>query len=287
MPEISEILLDGPGLNEIREGLPFDEYCQIVAMNPSTLVKGVKSLKHLRHGWYNRGEDSDDLLWGRAVHCLLFEPEQFEQRYCYYYGRRDKRVKEYQEFLAEHQGCEVLSRYQYDSALEAARSFVDDPHVQPLIESGKAEVSLLCADQGLQCKGRLDWITTGCGYIVDLKTTRSIEAKSFGRDFYKFHYDIKLGLYRRWLRQLTNCQSTQVKIVCVEKEPPYDVTVLPVVEAVLDHGEAKGLDLLSDVRSAIVNDVWPGVAGGDEYWLEVPYGEMDVELEGAEEYADG
>lgn len=274
-------------LNEIREGLPWEEYRSLTAMNPSTLVAGQKSMRHLRYAWDHPREDTDALIWGRAVHCLLFEPEEFVSRYTEWNGgRRGGAV--YENFLedAADRGVEVLTAGQVVSAAAAAKSVVSDPKVIPLIKSGKAEVSLLTVEQEMQCKGRIDWIRSD-GVIVDLKSTKNIHSRAFGRDFFAYHYDVKLGLYRRWAQRLLG-RSCPVVVICVENTAPYDVTVLPIPDAVLDAGEAKGVAILTKLRVSLDTDHWPGIADDEEYYLEVPHREMvdDSTLTGAEVYVE-
>lgn len=239
---------------------------------------------HLRHAWDVPRKDTDAMLWGRAVHCLLFEPREFEARYTCWEGRRAGGA--YQDFVEDHCGMEVLTAAQYEGAMAAGRRFTDESLVLPLIESGQSEVSVFCPEAGLQCRGRMDRVSTD-GVIVDLKTTKDLEARAFGRDFYRFHYDIKLGLYRRWLSKVLGYQF-RVVVVCLENcgtpskpEGPYDIAVVPIADAVLDRGAERGVSILRRVAACIESEYWPGVAEGEEYWLDVPTWEMD-DLEGAE-----
>lgn len=290
--DISGIVLSDPGevgFNEVRED-SWGDYCQVMGMNPSTLVKAIRghtpegemelSMLHLKHAWDDTSQsDSSALLFGRALHCLLFEPGTFESRYCMFDGRRDKRSKDYQAFLAANAGKEVLSADEWARALEAAKSFIREPLVQEIIASGKAEVSVLWTEDVdgtlIQMRGRLDWIATGRS-ITDLKTAKDISARAFGRDFFRYHYDIKLGLYQRGLSQVTG-RHWPVEVICLEKEPPYDITVVPIANSVLEQWAEKGLKILREVKACIDTDTWPGLAKGKEYHLDVPPWEMAEE----------
>ena len=275
----------GDQADELRESVSWDDYCRIVAMNPSTLVRGLKSLKHLKHCWDEPQADSPSLAWGRAVHCLLFEPKEFTQRYVACSIRRDKRTEAYQDFLAENAGKEILTVAEFDSACLAAQSFVADSDVQDFIQAGKAEVTLLSSEDGVKCKGRVDWLATYRECLVDLKTTKNIDCRRASGDFFRYHYDVKLGLYQRWLKKITG-RLWPVEVIWLENTPPYDVAVMPIDFAVLDRGAEKGLAILRKLKQCIADDHWPGVADND-YLLHVPSYEMeDVELEGAEEYQE-
>jgi len=269
--DLSAIL--GGTRNELVPKLARDDYCAVPAISPSVLVEGLKSMKHLRHAWYNPRPDTPDLEFGRAVHCLLFEPRVFEARYTFYPGRRAG--KAYQDFQDEHPGAEVLKESDYNALVACARAILDEPPVQPLVKAGQAEVAVFAGEYGMQCRGRMDWLSSD-GVLVDLKTTRNIEGRAFGHDFYRYHYDVKLGLYRRWVRNVTGCHYRTV-VIAAEKFPPYDVTVTPIPDAVLDQGAIRGLRVLEQLRRAIESDRWPGIAGGAEYELVVPGYEMEEE----------
>jgi len=268
---------------EVAHKLPFTEYQSIVALNPSVIVHGVKSMKHLRYAWENPHEDNDDLLFGRAVHCLTFEPAEFESRYAMWDGRRaGKAYEEFRNYCQE-QNKECLTRTQWDFAQFAALALVHDRLVLPHINSGEAEVTLLATEHGLQCKGRVDWISSD-GFLIDLKTTRNLLARPFGHDFIRYSYGIKLGLYQRWLKQLTGLYYPAI-IFAVEKRPPFDTAVIPIPANVLDDGADLGLQILQSVRTAIQKKRWPGVANDAEYFLDLPPADVEGAIEGAEEVA--
>lgn len=283
MPDISGIL--GGTRSELVENLDWDAYKGLVAMNPSTLVHGTKSMRHLKWAWDHGRGDTPSMQWGRAVHCLLFEPKKFATHYACWHGRRAG--NDYKDFVAEceERGREVLAeegRFSYNSALQAAESFVGEPLVQEFIKAGKPEVTVFAVEQGIQCRGRVDWLSSS-RMLVDLKTAKDITARGFGRDFYKYHYDIKLGMYRRWVSRVTQF-AWPVTVICLENEPPYDVAVVPIPDAVLERGVEKGLAIMHKLPGCIKEDHWPGVSGGGEYYLDTPTWEMDDDdLEGAEE----
>ena len=77
-------------------------------------------------------------------------------------------------------------------------------------------------------------------------------------------------------------------MVCVENSAPFDVTVVPIDDAVLERGAKKGLGVLGRLETCIQADYWPGIAGGKTYYLDTPAREMveDDELEDVEEYSN-
>lgn len=299
MAVLIESLLGGLR-NEVVEKVAWDDYLALAGLNPSTIVKAVRGrdesgdlildLAALKWSWDNPGKDTDDLLWGRAVHCLVFEPQEFERRYVRWEDGRVRRGKDYDAFRLDNWGKEVLSAAQWGSALEAGQSFVRycecHDEFAASLKDGQSELTVFKVVDGIQCRGRIDRVTNQKLHkIRDLKTAQTITPRKFGSAFYAYFYDIKLGLYRRWLSQVTGRQW-DVEVIAIEKSPPWQVVVIPIPDAVLDYGAEKGLKIIKRVRQCIESGVWPGLFGGEEGYLHVPFNEMeDIELIGAEEVA--
>jgi hypothetical protein len=277
------ILTDTP-TEDIVYGLPFEEYKAIPpALNPSTIVECVKSPLHTWHAWNKPRDDTPSMQKGRALHSALLEPRIFGERY---EPAEQRRTAKYVE-AARERGIELLLPQDFESIVESARRASLCTQLQQFIRRGNAEVSILTGEHGCQCKGRLDWISTDPLAILDVKTTRNISARSFSRDFYSLGYDIKLGLYQRWLKRLLKANDIPVYLLLVENQGPWDCTVFPLVEgeaaplpeAVLLRGADKGLKLIEELRECIERDEFPGIASKRNLVLETPSWEMDDEDE--------
>jgi hypothetical protein len=279
MPEPISAILD-----QARTELchwPFDEYRAFPGLNASVIVEGRKSLLHVKHAWDHGRADTDAMRFGRLLHCLLFEPREVEKRYHPWEGTR--RGNDYVAFFmdAEADGAEVVKakgEYSLEVALEAVPSFLHNERVRDLIKAGEAECSVICPEGDVQCKGRIDWLSQSEHVLVDLKTTAQIESRLFGQTFFRYNYDIKLGLYRRWVEKVVGGRWP-VEVIVQESSPPYDVAVVPIPDAVLDEGAEQGLAIINKVRQAIAADRWPGVADGKPYSLVVPYYKLVEETE--------
>jgi hypothetical protein len=294
-PDISEIIIpEGKApIVDVFETVSWKDYLKQVAMNPSTIVSGCKSMLHLLHSWNYSRPDTDDFLWGRAVHCLLFEHKDFACRYTTWNGRRAGRA--YDDFHAEciESGFEILEEKKYASALKAAQRFVTHPGVQSIISAGQPEVTVFGHEGDIQCRGRMDWVTPfdapGGMRIIDLKTCKDIDKRAYSRDFYKYHYDIKLGLYQRWLRAAMKKRGISapcpVEIIWLEKTEPHDIVIMPVPDPVLERGVNKIMPVFAQLRHCLDAKSWPGTVGDDLGVLETPNWEMDDEddIEGADD----
>jgi len=279
---IEDVVL-GPFRRGMVFNLPFAEYCDQPAINASTLKAGFTgktfNLKRIKWAFENDRDDTEAMLFGRALHCLMFEPGEFEDRYCAYDGVRNKRHKAYQDFLADHPGAEVLKldgAHSFNKALEAAVAFTQCPEVAPLTASGMGEVTLFSEYLGMQTRTRLDWISTSEHVLVDMKTAKDVAEEAFGRQFFQLKYDVQLGMYREMLEELTG-QHWPVKVIAVENKPPYETVVYDIPDAVLDQGIDRAKNAMKRVRTAIDTGHWPGVSNGGSVPLFIPSWEMDVE----------
>jgi hypothetical protein len=269
-------------MQTIRWGLPFHEYQKDVpALNPSVIVECDKSPFHAWHAWNFLSAETPSLQVGKALHSALLEPRLFAERYK---PAEQRRTKKYVEEAAA-EGVEYLLPKDFDNIVEAARRASLCKDLQRFIKAGQSEVSLFTDEFGCQVKGRLDWISTDPLAIFDVKTARDIDERWFSKAFYQYHYDVKLGLYQRWLKRLMNADDIPVYLLVVENQGPWDCAVVPrsggepapLPNAVLERGAAKGLKWIEQLRGCIERDEWPGVGAVEDWTLQTPYGEMNDE----------
>lgn len=281
MTTIYDILTDSPRVEAV-EGMLFDDYRQSPGMNPSSIWAGRKSMKHMFDYFLLDRKDSKAMRVGRAVHSCILEPELFEDAYAAYDGksRAGKGFKK----AAATSTREVLLKDEYDSILTAADAVARDPVIAPYVSEGSAEVVVFAGERGMQCKGRIDWVSISQNAIVDIKTTKNIDAEPFGRDVRQFGYYLKLAMYRRWFEAATG-KRLPVFIIAVENARPYDVALVPMPDADLDVGERQAVTILKRVGESLVSREWPGVANGQPYPLHTPTYWMpeDDEIIGAED----
>lgn len=267
------------------EHMPFDDYKAVSALNCSTITAMEMSPFHFKAAFEaDDGTDTDSMQWGRAVHIGAFQPDLFEAHVWQAEGRRTAKAKA----EAKENGAELLKpgdvQFGYDSAVQAVLRMSELNELKPFLESGQPELSGFVVENEMQCKFRLDWLSSRhC--IVDLKTTRSMESFAFSRDFYRLHYDVKLGMYQYWTARLLDGRPADIPVylLLLENKPPFDCMMapryagrpIPIDQAILDRGATKGLEWITEIRGCLYRDDWPGMASRDEWSLNVPSWEMD------------
>ena len=251
-------------------GIPFARYRDAKGLNASLLCEGRKSMKHVRYFIDHPSPDTPAKWWGRVLHHAVFEYQTFLDSYVVWSGA--KRGKEWEACKAEHGPANIITEDQQLRALEAGGAITSHPLVQEIIDEGKPEVSMWWDDHALRCKGRIDWLRMRGETpveIVDLKTTTALDEFAFGRAFERYGYHIKLGYYRRGIRNHYGV-NLPVRLIVAESDPPFDAARMTVDENILDYGEQLAVGLLQSVKHCKKSGRWPGRAEQEEMSLAFP-----------------
>ena len=145
-----------------------------------------------------------------------------------------------------------------------AESVLREPESRALFErEGHPEVSIFDEMRGVKRRGRIDYLPTGGGFVVDLKTTLDASYFGFRRAVEEYGYFIQYAHYLSIFKQITGEQRDMV-FVAVEKQPPYLVNVIRFDE-VEDYGrigEAYALEAVDEYRRCMDAGEWPGYLRG-------------------------
>lgn len=292
----------------ITDKIPWDEYCKVKRMNPSTLVAGCKSMLSL-HNLIRDGckEETNPMRMGSGAHALLLEPDEFEGRFCvmpdFHLSEQNLRKPKYKNepdedristsrgtefcerevalFVKDNPGKTILGQTQYDQCLRAIEAIWARPKMRELVESSAKEVTVYGEILGVECKGRLDLLNKTT--IADLKTTPNVHKKAFGRVFSNLNYAFKLAFYRELVRQnlaqsfLDQCE---VMLITQELTGDFDNALVQVPAIVLDNAWTKVVEVMKAYKRCLETNEWPGVDGGKDYYeLDIPNWAMDGDEE--------
>ena len=212
----------------VFHNLPFDEYQKIPALNQSK-IKQIISNGYLQRKSYINYQA---LQFGNAGHCMLLEPEKFEEIYLSAPRDLSQRGKKgensWREFCELHSGKIVLSFSDWVRLQKIKKCFQIHPQVQQLFSNGNSEVSLYWKDSeyGLNCKARLDWLDIDSRKIIDLKFTKNI-VKAASTSPIKDDFALQANWYTRGIRQLTN-KYTDFFFIFIEKFTPHSIKIIQV-----------------------------------------------------------
>jgi hypothetical protein len=294
----------------ITDKLAWADYIQVKKMNASTAVNGCRSMLSMHNciiGCFK--EETQPMRMGSGAHALLFEPQEFCNRFCVmpdfhlsegnmreaknktesFEDRRtdSKATKFYkravEKFVADNPDKTIIGRTQYDQCLRAIDAIWARPKMRELVESSAKEVTVYGEICGVPCKSRLDLLSSYPRKlkIGDLKTTPNVHKKAFGRRFSDLRYDFKLAFYRDMVRQnVEKSGNIEVELITQELTGDFDNALVPVPEIVLDNAWSKVVEVMTQYKQCLQTNTWPGVDGGKDYYeLEIPNWAMDGDEE--------
>lgn len=262
------------------------EYEAIEAVNWSTLKQLAVSPLLYRHRISTPEPDKDAYRFGRAFHCAVLEPDSFAERWCTEPDFGDCRKKDNKaardEWRAAHSNLEQLTDSEHERVLGMAASVLSHSIAGELLRAGASEVTMqwIDPDTGLPCKGRGDRLKTT--RLLDLKKTRSVEPRKFGRDAAAYLYHGQLAWYHDGAIRSGRLPSDAGPpvIIAVEDQPPFDVLPRFLDAQAYEAGQNVYRSLIRRLKQCSDADWWPGVGPTLEP-LELPpwaagMGTMDV-----------
>jgi len=249
----------------------FDAYCQLDAVNASSLKAAAVSPLHYHYGLTHERPDTAAMAKGRAIHCATLEPDEFPRRYTVWKDAR--RGKDWQAFsdAATDAGLEILTQAEYDDVLATRDAVRAHPVAACYIDVGNAEETITWTDDatGLPCKARLDFrVPLMRAVVVDLKTSRDIGDRAFGRQTHDLLYYMSAAHYLNGCRAVYG-RDHEFIFIAVESNPPHDVRVGPLSEDAIYCGEQEAARLLRLVADCTASGEWPG-AYPDEDTFDLP-----------------
>ena len=253
-------------MNQLLRRLPFADYLAIDAVHNSTLKALDTSAKHYSHATRHARADTTALVIGRVLHAMVLD--ETPPAVAVYEGKV-RRGEKWEAFAAEHEGETILKRDELEDVAAMRAAVLSHPRSAALFAEGEGEVSMVWEQQGIRCKGRLDWLRP-CGSWVELKTTEAIKPARFARQAGHFLYHAQIAFYAGGLATITGQEAPEPPhLVTVEKKPPYDVAVYRVDEEAIEAGQRKVDAWLRKLAEARRTGQWPGVAP-DVIRLELP-----------------
>ncbi len=255
------------------------EYRAADAISRSELIRIAKSPLHFKYAKEHPQEDTPSLLFGRALHKYVLEPDTFEDEFavCPLLDRRTKQGREdYAAFLELSAGKDVITQADYITILEMCDVARKNELVMQLL-NGAHEESWFWTDPdtGEKCKCRTDCITTYGGekVIVDYKTTESCAGYDFERSAKKYGYDVQAGMYTEGLFANT-FEEHGFKFIVQEKKAPYAIRIYTCSPEYIQQGVDRFKELLGIYHDCRLTDNWYGYEGPDNADT-VLYGEWE------------
>lgn len=251
-----------PAGNVLIEGMPDEQYHAIRSLSSSGAKKIRRSPAHFDAWWREQKPPTGELLFGRAAHVAVIEPDRFESAVLAE-PKLDRRTKEgkaqAEAFAAEAAGRIVLPADDFERCLRVRDSVARHAGAQRLMVDSMREVSLFWTDgaYGVDCKMRADGIRRGDGGIWDLKTTQDASRAAFGRTIAAYEYHAQAAFYVSGAEHVIGRTPDFFAFIAVEKEAPFAVACYVLETAHLLAGARLTDEALSAYRQALDAGTWP------------------------------
>lgn len=178
-------------------------------------------------------EESNALVFGKLCHCLLLEPQLFEQEYLVADFGKLRTNKKYFDIKEENPGKIIIT----PDELVHAKTMIEQVHnhklASTILNGATAEMPFTWIDKetGLPCKAKLDAIKrTKAGIVViDYKTSSSIpELLKYAQ---KYQYAIQAEFYKECVKQKYGEEPIEfVFIIQSNKEGEEDIVCVANVD---------------------------------------------------------
>lgn len=234
----------------------------------------AKSPMHYQHGFDG---ESASLRKGSATHSFLIGDAS---RVRIYDGRRDKRSKDYQEFLETNPNCEIMIESEMKDVQGMRRAIERHPQAMQLLDGTVREERLEWECMGRNCAGTPDVVhidkKTGKKGLVELKTTKSADPFKFKWQAHSLLYHAQMAWYSKGIETTMVYQPGPVvwhKIVAVESSAPYPVTIINVTRPKIRAGAQTCKELLEALLSCERTGQFPPYAEGEVDWEDEEQGD--------------
>lgn len=277
----------------IYPNIDWDTYRAIPFISPSTLKKGLRSMRHLKRAIDGDipQPSPDAVAVGQAVHCIIageedrlavmpdwhLMPENLTATGKVSTSKTTAFYKESKEaWLEENDSLSIMSEVQLNTAKKVVRELRANQEASQLFADSKHELTVIAEIEGVMCKTRIDGAVPTTKRVWDIKTTSDIEGRALYRQSKKMGYLFQFGFH------LLACLGAgsnrfaidRYDIIAAEVGGDYDTAVVEVPTQLLDDWATKVKRVLRDYREARESDCWPGLYDRGVGMLDVPDWDM-------------
>jgi len=218
-------------------------------------------------------EPTDAMKIGSLAHTFILEPENLDKEFFIldpmkrpepdktFASKLNKDWKIDLENSARESG-KTLMKYEDLVEVERYRNALISEHgeieTMLIMEPRMVEKTFFVTMHGVNCKIRPDLILPGVRYLCDLKTVADASPRGFQSHFFKYKYDVQLGLYTMAFKEITGF-DWPFNFICVEKKAPYFTTCYTISpgDEVYKYARNKVECLLKRFKNSQEDNYWP------------------------------
>jgi hypothetical protein len=183
-------------------------------------------------------EDSDAMVWGSLLDCLLLSPDRFAAEYVVKpstYTDKDGTEKKWngnatkcKEWAAEHEGKKLVGADVWDSAQLAIERLQADARIHDMLTASKKQVMVTGdftdAATGVTVPVRcmIDLVPPEPIWLADLKTVRTADAFAWKWEVFRRQYHVQAAMYLDLWNAATGDDRSMFAYVMSENLHPYE-----------------------------------------------------------------
>jgi len=248
------------------------DYRREVGENQSSLKHILKSPGHYKAAKDRWLPPSTNMQIGSALHCLCLEGEdEFHKRYVKKPEGLKLNTKDGKEWVAQ-QGDKVIfsnndKDQTWDSIFGMAERlgtlewFSPDPAIGFDEYRKYNEISIYWDNEtyGIPCKARLDRVVGvnpgEQGFVLDLKTTDSVNPKKFERKLHDLGYIFQAAWYTL-AAEMAFGKPFRFVFAGVERSSPYTVALFEIDDTMMAEGMTQAEEACKRLKSAMKTKSW-------------------------------
>lgn len=206
----------------------------------------------------NPKEPTDAMRFGTLVHTAVLEPAKLVD-YAVMPDGMIRRGKAYDEWCAENAGKEEVKADKYLQAHTMSEVLRANPLCKRILDDSKVEQEYYWEEDGVQCKGRIDFVRDDLYVIGDYKTTNDASLEGFYWTVKDMGYLLQIAHYQAgYAHACGRAEMPGALIIAQETEAPYLSVVYEIPQGLIDEAHAKRKELLQVYRTCLETGIWGG-----------------------------
>lgn len=210
-------------------------------------------------------EETDAMRLGRAVHTAILEPDNLESEFAVWEGldRRTKAGKDaYAEFMERSAGKTILTEDQWAIVQAVRERMREAAQIYGILRSGSVERTFIHRDEEtghvVRVRPDFDGKAGDARFIVDLKTTRSLDTHDLERTVATMGYHAQGAMYGDVVASVTGDRCDDFYILWIANTEPVDVRFMRLAPEAIQRGREIYRAALRTYASCVESGAWPG-----------------------------
>ncbi len=292
-----------PVAGQFYDDLSNEEYHGSTGENSSKL-KIITNRSAMHYRAWEPAPPTEAMLMGSVLHCLVLEPEQFEQRYSFTSGWEGTKKPNANKLEKNYKDDELAYVERVKASTEKGMIVIDKNPQAWTPKGEKKPCNVLAVadavrghpawklvigknpvferafywedeETGILCKIKVDAFNPSYRdgpriMLNDLKSSRDARNRLFERQVVDHGLDFSAAMYQEGVRVLTGKQVVWSWFV-FEKTPPYQVRIIFPNEKWLERGRTLFHRALRTLAQCRKTDIWPGLDDGKPSELPFPH----------------